>query len=740
MIHSFILRLTICWVTVFTVLQGGVTIKGTIVDIETNQPIIGVNVLIVGTDQGAITDERGRFTIERDGTLPITLKISHIAYIEREFNIIFITPLKIRLVTKILKGERVIVTGERSRSNAEVSTAMDIVDVGDMEIQGARELGSAIRRISSVVVDHSVSGMQTVSIRGSNPNEVAVYLDGVKINSANTGIADLSQIDLNSIRKVEVLRSGNAYLFGQGNLGGVVNLESRDATKNSLSIAFGEGLSFDDDLDLSVNGTGVVGPLGVGGRFSGRSRAYAGRTVTSSAFNNIFGHVSISPGIFNGRWYYLKNMLTFPSGEVITGDEQSVFSTEYKGSIGRFTEWDIFAGMREWSETNNFFDNLDQRLKDENLSFRVSKSFNLKSMKGTFQIEREEQTFTGEKTQYWADPERTVDTRDIIVRNTDAIAVVTRWNTEGGIPILRRMQLELSVRYDKINTSTSISNVNVLTGMVINDTDIQIDGWEKARFFSRRIGVRMEGMTNKFGYRFFFAQGNNKRLPTLNDLFLKTNTNFDSLRMVPIEPEILNSTELNIQISFTEFLTTPIISELLFKGAYFRNNYDNKIGYLEVKGFEEVDEPPFPYNEPEADIRGFEAGIQASFFDQMLRLETNHTLLDIENPFIFPNRPGSRTVTTVELDLDWLVVSYDSFKESEQFIMGNSFGLLFEPREDSNLSVTLREKIRGLNLSLTYTIRNLKSRDVKEEDPNLSLLFFNYYQQYREILTLRVEL
>lgn len=726
-------------ILLFSSVQASVVIEGVVVDSETETPVVGANVLIVGTELGTSTDLEGRFRFDWEGSLPVTLRISHIGYISRDINMALSTPLKIRLVPTILKGKEVTVVGERRRSQAEASTAMDVIDIEKIELQGARDVGSALRRISSVVINETSSGAQTVSIRGSNANEVAVYLDGIKINSANTGVADLSQIDLNALQRIEVLRGGNTYLFGQGNMGGVLNLETQEVSKNRLSLNWGEGLSFDDDMDLSLSGTGVLGPFGLGGRFSGRARAYEGRTRTSSLFNHLLGDVRLPGGRFSSRWYQLKNSLTYPSGDVALGDLQNIASFRYRGQVWRTTGWEFFGGNRSWSETNNFFDNLDQTLQDRIRSYRIAKEFRIKSLDAIAQLEWENQTFSGDRTFFSPLLNRVTDNQSDIRRKMESVAVVARWVTEGDSPFLRRLQVELSGRMDNIRTNQSEQlEVKDSEGETIEN--IEKSGESRHNFVSRRLGLRMEGLTNELGYKVFFSQGNNRRLPTLNDFFIKASTRFDSLRAQPLEPEFLNSTELNVELSFTEFLTTPVISGITLNGAYFRNNYDNKIGYMESKAIEEVEEPPFPYNEPQADIRGIEAGVLALFLENKLRFQINYTMLDIENPFIFPNRPGFRYVTIVDLDLDWIIVSYDFFKEGEQFVMGSSFGRLFEPRRNANLNITLRKKIYNINMSLSYTIRNLMSKDDSGLGSEYDILFFNYYLQYREIVTLRLSL
>ena len=59
-------------------------IKGTVKDISSGEPLIGVSVVIKGTTNGAITDFDGNFQFVTTATPPLTLVVSYIGYIAQE--------------------------------------------------------------------------------------------------------------------------------------------------------------------------------------------------------------------------------------------------------------------------------------------------------------------------------------------------------------------------------------------------------------------------------------------------------------------------------------------------------------------------------------------------------------------------------------------------------------------------------------------------------------------------------
>ena len=66
-----------------------------------------------------------------------------------------------------------------------------------------------------------------ISIRGSSPQQVPVFLDGVRIESALTSRSDLSVLCLDVLDEIQVTRGPGAARSGSGAIGGVVNLVSR---------------------------------------------------------------------------------------------------------------------------------------------------------------------------------------------------------------------------------------------------------------------------------------------------------------------------------------------------------------------------------------------------------------------------------------------------------------------------------------------------------------------------------
>jgi len=79
-------------------------------------------------------------------------------------------------------------------------------------------VGTNVRRFGGV------GSFATVSLRGSGANQVAIFLDGVPLNRADSGTVDLSTLPLAALSRIEVYRGASPVGLGGQGIGGVVNL------------------------------------------------------------------------------------------------------------------------------------------------------------------------------------------------------------------------------------------------------------------------------------------------------------------------------------------------------------------------------------------------------------------------------------------------------------------------------------------------------------------------------------
>ena len=84
----------------------------------------------------------------------------------------------------------------------------------------ARTPGATVRSVGGL------GQFSAVSLRGSSPQQVQVFIDGVPIGSALAGLVDLGDLPLAGLTRLEIYRGHVPVAFGGSTIGGAINLVS----------------------------------------------------------------------------------------------------------------------------------------------------------------------------------------------------------------------------------------------------------------------------------------------------------------------------------------------------------------------------------------------------------------------------------------------------------------------------------------------------------------------------------
>ena len=104
-------------------------------------------------------------------------------------------------------------------------------------------LGDLLERAPGLRVRESGPGSrQTLSLRGSDSQQLAVFLDGIRLTPAGGGPVDLSLFDPSHLELAEVRRGGSSARFGSSALGGALLLSTprlRSGSRTRFGIGYG---------------------------------------------------------------------------------------------------------------------------------------------------------------------------------------------------------------------------------------------------------------------------------------------------------------------------------------------------------------------------------------------------------------------------------------------------------------------------------------------------------------------
>jgi outer membrane receptor protein involved in Fe transport len=91
------------------------------------------------------------------------------------------------------------------------------------------DLGALMLEVPGVTTTRtgSAGSFMTLSLRGSNPDQVRIFVDGVPLNIAQGGAVDVSTLPLGDVERVEVYRGQSPLGFGESALGGIISITTR---------------------------------------------------------------------------------------------------------------------------------------------------------------------------------------------------------------------------------------------------------------------------------------------------------------------------------------------------------------------------------------------------------------------------------------------------------------------------------------------------------------------------------
>lgn len=90
-----------------------------------------------------------------------------------------------------------------------------------------KSLGNLLQEQANFYFKQNGNGMvSSISLRGTAASQTGVYWNGIEINSALNGQTDFNTLQANSFDELEIRKGGGSVLFGNGAIGGAINLKN----------------------------------------------------------------------------------------------------------------------------------------------------------------------------------------------------------------------------------------------------------------------------------------------------------------------------------------------------------------------------------------------------------------------------------------------------------------------------------------------------------------------------------
>jgi len=207
--------------------QDSFTIKGTILDAQSLQPIVGAN--IIGNQYVTTSSKTGEFAIADVVKDSIVLTITHIAYSPKKVTVLrkqSSENLLIYLTQVTTTLEEVKVSG-KSRRRIVNETPMVVQSVSKEFLDKNREnsLMQTLRKIPGVNTITIGSGQSKPVIRGLGFNRIVVVQNGIKHQAQQWGNDHGLEIDQYGIEDIRIVKGPASLVYGSDAIAGVVDIQ-----------------------------------------------------------------------------------------------------------------------------------------------------------------------------------------------------------------------------------------------------------------------------------------------------------------------------------------------------------------------------------------------------------------------------------------------------------------------------------------------------------------------------------
>ena len=213
------------------------------VDDATGKPVAGARVSATAAHSySTVSDPRGGFVLEGLPEGTYTIGVTARGYQRITGQVVAVaaartTTLQFVLVplsaSSVATLGRVAVNGARAISTASAPTTD--LDPQDLAGRGIEQLSDVLGEQVAVTLTRQLGGApglpQSASIRGPDPSETLIEIDGHQVNNSNTGDFDLELMDPAEFSGVQVVYGvGASSLLGANTQGGAINFRTLDPT------------------------------------------------------------------------------------------------------------------------------------------------------------------------------------------------------------------------------------------------------------------------------------------------------------------------------------------------------------------------------------------------------------------------------------------------------------------------------------------------------------------------------
>ena len=228
------------------------SIKGKVVTVDDELPVIGASILIEGTKIGTVTDVDGNFYI---ANIPVDAKRIKVSYLGLKSQYVEVRPeLLVKMVSDDAQLDEVMVVAYGTAKKSTFTGSASVIKTDKLDDRPVTEVSSALLGSAPGVSVSSSSGMpgstSTIRIRGvgsfSASSSPLIVLDGIPYEGS------LSNLNPTDIASMSVLKdAASTALYGARAANGVIVISTKKGKsgKAQVNFKFNQGVTMRQSSD-----------------------------------------------------------------------------------------------------------------------------------------------------------------------------------------------------------------------------------------------------------------------------------------------------------------------------------------------------------------------------------------------------------------------------------------------------------------------------------------------------------
>jgi len=222
------------------------TVSGIVTD-QSGEPLIGVSVVIRGTDRGTVTDIDGGYTLNQVQPQTV-LEFSYIGFISQEIAVGDRRTIDVKLAEDMLLIDEVVVVGYGTQRKVNLTGAVSVVSGQDITSKASTDVLSALQgQMPGVAIlrrggqpGSETDGTSAIRVRGfSSVNNAyaMILIDGVEGN--------LQSLNAEDIESISVLKdAASASIYGARAAAGVVLVTTKKGVAQRTKVTYNGSFGF----------------------------------------------------------------------------------------------------------------------------------------------------------------------------------------------------------------------------------------------------------------------------------------------------------------------------------------------------------------------------------------------------------------------------------------------------------------------------------------------------------------